>query len=107
MYTNVHTPKRVQTHGKHVPVYVLTYYSNLENHKLCVCVELSGLTLTLVMVGKTGVTGAYAFLFLYTSELFPTVVRNMAVGATSMASHLGSTVSPYIAFMGQCVCVSP
>ena len=82
----------------------------LENHKLCVCVcvcvELSGLTLTLVMVGKTGVTGAFGFLYLYMTELFPTVVRNMALGATSMASHVGSTVSPYIAFMGQCVCVS-
>ncbi|XP_067103419.1 organic cation/carnitine transporter 2-like [Osmerus mordax] len=62
--------------------------------------ELSGLTLILVMVGKTGVTGAFGFLYLYMMELFPTVVRNMALGATSMASRVGSTVSPYIAFMG-------
>ncbi|XP_062333074.1 organic cation/carnitine transporter 2-like [Osmerus eperlanus] len=62
--------------------------------------ELSGLTLTLVMVGKTGVTGAFCFLYLYMMELFPTVVRNMALGVISMASHVGSTVSPYIAFMG-------
>ncbi|KAJ8015162.1 hypothetical protein DPEC_G00023280 [Dallia pectoralis] len=58
------------------------------------------LSVTLVMIGKTGVAGAFGFLYLYSTELFPTVVRNMALGATSMSSRIGSTVSPYIAYMG-------
>uniref|UniRef100_A0A8C7P2V3 Major facilitator superfamily (MFS) profile domain-containing protein n=1 Tax=Oncorhynchus mykiss TaxID=8022 RepID=A0A8C7P2V3_ONCMY len=62
--------------------------------------DMHALSLTLVMIGKTGVTGAFGFLYLYGTELFPTVVRNMALGATSMASRVGSTVSPYIAYMG-------
>ncbi|XP_010896799.2 solute carrier family 22 member 5 isoform X2 [Esox lucius] len=61
--------------------------------------DLHALYTTLVMIGKTGVTGAFGFLYLYSTELFPTVVRNMALGATSMSSRLGSTVSPYIAYM--------
>ncbi|XP_029590282.1 solute carrier family 22 member 5 isoform X1 [Salmo trutta] len=62
--------------------------------------DMHVLSLILVMIGKTGVTGAFGFLYLYSTELFPTVVRNMALGAISMASRVGSTVSPYIAYMG-------
>ncbi|XP_071754948.1 solute carrier family 22 member 4-like [Centroberyx gerrardi] len=62
--------------------------------------DLPIVTLTLVMIGKIAVTGAFGFLYLYTTELFPTVVRNMALGSLSMASRVGSTVSPYIAFIG-------
>ncbi|XP_048087268.1 solute carrier family 22 member 5-like isoform X1 [Alosa alosa] len=62
--------------------------------------ELSALTVTLAMTGKLVVTGAYAFVYFYTMELFPTVVRNMGLGVTSMAARIGSIVSPYIAYIG-------
>ncbi|XP_038867803.1 solute carrier family 22 member 4-like [Salvelinus namaycush] len=61
--------------------------------------DLHALSLTLVMIGKMDVTGAFGFLYLYGTERFPTVVYNMALGATSMATRIGSTVSPYIAYM--------
>ncbi|XP_048087674.1 solute carrier family 22 member 5-like [Alosa alosa] len=62
--------------------------------------DLNTLTTTLAMVGKTCITGAYGFLYLYCTELFPTVVRNMGLGVTSMASRFGSTIAPYVAYMG-------
>ncbi|KAL2077660.1 hypothetical protein ACEWY4_027164 [Coilia grayii] len=62
--------------------------------------ELHALTTTLVMIGKTCVTGAFGFLYLYCTELFRTVVRNMGLGVTSMASRIGSTISPYVAYIG-------
>ncbi|XP_030621385.1 solute carrier family 22 member 5-like [Chanos chanos] len=62
--------------------------------------ELNVLILTLIMTGKSGVSGAFAFVYLYATELFPTVVRNMGLGATSMASRIGSLCSPYIAYIG-------
>ncbi|XP_076147936.1 solute carrier family 22 member 4-like [Alosa pseudoharengus] len=62
--------------------------------------ELNALTITLVMAGKSCITGAFGFLYLYCTELFPTVVRNMGLGVTSMASRIGSTVSPYVAYIG-------
>ncbi|KAL2077661.1 hypothetical protein ACEWY4_027165 [Coilia grayii] len=62
--------------------------------------ELNALTVTLAMIGKLVVTGAFSFVYVYSTELFPTVVRNMGLGVTSMASRIGSTVSPYIAYIG-------
>ncbi|XP_036407737.1 solute carrier family 22 member 4-like [Megalops cyprinoides] len=63
--------------------------------------ELNILVLTLVMTGKTGITAAFCFVYMYGTELFPTVVRNMGLGATSMASRIGSGTSPYIAHIGK------
>ncbi|XP_063046751.1 organic cation/carnitine transporter 2-like [Engraulis encrasicolus] len=62
--------------------------------------ELNALTVTLAMIGKTTTAGAYGFLYFYGTELFPTVVRNMGLGVSSMASRIGSTVSPYVAYIG-------
>ncbi|XP_062380663.1 organic cation/carnitine transporter 2-like isoform X2 [Sardina pilchardus] len=62
--------------------------------------ELNALTITLAMAGKSCITGGFSFLYLYCTELFPTVVRNMGLGVTSMASRIGSTVAPYVAYMG-------
>ncbi|XP_066470743.1 solute carrier family 22 member 4 [Tiliqua scincoides] len=58
------------------------------------------LSVTLVMLGKFGITSAFSMLYVYTAELYPTVVRNMAVGATSMSSRVGSIIAPYFVFLG-------
>ncbi|XP_044083904.1 solute carrier family 22 member 5 isoform X1 [Neovison vison] len=54
----------------------------------------------LVMVGKFGVTAAFSMVYVYTAELYPTVVRNMGVGVSSTASRLGSILSPYFVYLG-------
>ncbi|XP_063045922.1 organic cation/carnitine transporter 2-like [Engraulis encrasicolus] len=61
---------------------------------------LSGLTITLAMMGRLVVTGAYTFVYLYSTELLPTVVRNMGLGVFSMAARIGSASSPYVAHIG-------
>ncbi|CAH2277013.1 solute carrier family 22 member 5 [Pelobates cultripes] len=62
--------------------------------------ELGILSIVLVMLGKFGVTSAFSMVYVYTAELYPTVVRNMGVGASSMASRLGSIISPYFVYLG-------
>ncbi|XP_015973899.1 solute carrier family 22 member 5 isoform X2 [Rousettus aegyptiacus] len=62
--------------------------------------ELYYLATALVMVGKFGVTAAFAMVYVYTAELYPTVVRNMGVGVSSTASRLGSILSPYFVYLG-------
>ncbi|RMB96805.1 hypothetical protein DUI87_26872 [Hirundo rustica rustica] len=63
--------------------------------------ELYVLSVGLVMLGKFGVTAAFSMLYVYNVELYPTQVRNMAVGATSTASRLGSIISPYFVYLGE------
>ncbi|XP_054245000.1 solute carrier family 22 member 4 isoform X2 [Indicator indicator] len=58
------------------------------------------LSIGLVMLGKFGITAAFSMLYVYNVELYPTLVRNMAVGATSMASRLGSIIAPYFVYLG-------
>ncbi|XP_023594774.1 solute carrier family 22 member 4 [Trichechus manatus latirostris] len=58
------------------------------------------LSIGLVMLGKFGITSAFSMLYVFTAELYPTLVRNMAVGITSMASRVGSIIAPYFVYLG-------
>ncbi|XP_054999833.1 solute carrier family 22 member 4 [Sorex araneus] len=62
--------------------------------------EYSSLSIGLVMLGKFGITSAFSMLYVFTAELYPTLVRNMAVGVTSMASRVGSIIAPYFVYLG-------
>ncbi|KAM6475147.1 organic cation/carnitine transporter 2-like [Liasis olivaceus] len=62
--------------------------------------HLSVLSIILVMTGKFGITASFSMVYVYTAELYPTVVRNMGVGASSMASRIGSILSPYFVYLG-------
>ncbi|KAK4294229.1 hypothetical protein Pmani_033131 [Petrolisthes manimaculis] len=50
----------------------------------------------LSLVGKMGVTASFSLLFVYTSELFPTHHRSLALGACGMLGRVGSIISPYV-----------
>uniref|UniRef100_G3QCI4 Solute carrier family 22 member 21 n=1 Tax=Gasterosteus aculeatus aculeatus TaxID=481459 RepID=G3QCI4_GASAC len=55
--------------------------------------------MTLEMLGKFAVTAAFAIVYAYTAEIYPTVVRNTALGACSMASRIGSVIAPYFIYL--------
>ncbi|KAK9689055.1 hypothetical protein RND81_09G032000 [Saponaria officinalis] len=50
--------------------------------------------------GIFGMAGTYNLLFIYTVELFPTVVRNAALGCTTQASQMGAILAPFVVVMG-------
>ncbi|KAM8973947.1 solute carrier family 22 member 4-like [Pelodytes ibericus] len=62
--------------------------------------DLQIVSTILVMVGKFGVTAAFNMVYVYTAELYPTVIRNMGVGVGSMSSRVGSVISPYFVYLG-------
>ena len=64
---------------------------------MCTISEYQWMTTALAMVGKLGVSSSFAIIYLYTAELYPTVLRNFGVGSGSMFARAGSMVSPYIA----------
>jgi OCT family organic cation transporter-like MFS transporter 4/5 len=54
------------------------------------------LIVSLAMTGKFLIAGTFALAYLYTAELFPTPVRNVAVGGASTFARIGSMSAPYI-----------
>lgn len=53
------------------------------------------------MMGKFAVSTAFAVVYAYTAELYPTVLRNTALGACSMASRIGSITAPYFIYLSK------
>jgi len=53
--------------------------------------------LCLALVGKAGTSAGFAVVFVYTAEMFPTAIRNSAVGLCSTAARIGAIGAPFIA----------
>ncbi|KAG8439199.1 hypothetical protein GDO86_005425 [Hymenochirus boettgeri] len=54
----------------------------------------------LLIMGKLCVTAAYSMAYVYTAELYPTVIRNTGIGIGSVFSRVGSIISPYFVYLG-------
>lgn len=50
----------------------------------------------IVLFGKSCIAGSFAVIYNYTAELFPTVVRNTALGIGSMCARLSGALTPLI-----------
>ncbi|TRY54098.1 hypothetical protein DNTS_031149 [Danionella cerebrum] len=61
---------------------------------------LEPLALALEMAGKFGFTMSFSVVYIYTTELYPTVLRNLGMGICSSAARLGSITAPYIIYLG-------
>ena len=53
--------------------------------------------LIVMSIGKVGIVGVFAIIYLQTAELFPTIVRSTAFGSCSIISRIGSMLAPVIA----------
>lgn len=53
--------------------------------------------LAVAMLGKSGISGGWAAVQVYSAELFPTVARNVGVAASAMMGRVGGIVAPQIA----------
>lgn len=52
------------------------------------------------VLGIFGMAGTYNLLFVYAMELFPTVVRNAALGCAAQMAQLGALLAPLVVVMG-------
>ncbi|PIA50843.1 hypothetical protein AQUCO_01200251v1 [Aquilegia coerulea] len=52
------------------------------------------------VLGIFGMAGTYNLLYIYTAELFPTVVRNAALGCATQAAQMGAILAPLVVVMG-------
>lgn len=54
------------------------------------------MTIVLAMVGKFGITASYGIIYLAAAEVFPTVIRNIGMGVSSMSARIGGIMAPLI-----------
>ena len=55
--------------------------------------------LVLSMLGKLGVSAAFAMVYPLSTELYPTVLRNVGLAVSSTGGKVGGFVAPYINLM--------
>ena len=72
---------------------------------LCMFLQLQGgyyvaAISTTALGGRFCISAAYAVLYLYSAELFPTVVRNAGMGISSFSARIGGMVAPFIVLSG-------
>jgi sugar phosphate permease len=59
----------------------------------------SAVATTIVMIGKFLIASSFAIVYNYSAELFPTVVRNSAMGLGSMCARLSGAMTPLITLL--------
>lgn len=57
--------------------------------------NLEIITITLAMLGKLAITSSYGTIYIFSAEQFPTVIRNVGMGAASTAARVGGILAPY------------
>ena len=55
----------------------------------------------LALIGKAAVVSCFCIIFLYSSEVFPTVIRTVGVGSCTFFGRLGSLLAPQVLLLGE------
>lgn len=63
---------------------------------LVALIENTWLVVSLFLLGKLGVTSAFATSYVHTAEMIPTVIRSIGVGSASTVARLGALVAPFV-----------
>lgn len=70
---------------------ILLVLPDIENIKM-----LKDIQMFVALLGRLCVSSVFVAVIIHCSELFPTVIRNIAIGSSSTCAHIGSTLAPYL-----------
>lgn len=90
--------------GTSMNVFNISYISLSKSRLQYYALFLLGMTvvaISLEMMGKFALTITYTIVYMYTTELYPTVLRNTALGVCSMAARIGGIIAPYFAYLSK------
>lgn len=62
--------------------------------------NMESVILVFAIIGQVGAFGAFVNTYLFTSEIFPTVIRNSAMGMCSMFGRTGGFMAPFVVNIG-------
>ena len=54
------------------------------------------LSVVFAMLGKAGATMAFSDIYIFTSEIVPTEVRNTGMGTSSFCARISGMAAPYV-----------
>uniref|UniRef100_A0A3Q1FJV2 Solute carrier family 22 member 7-like n=1 Tax=Acanthochromis polyacanthus TaxID=80966 RepID=A0A3Q1FJV2_9TELE len=78
----------------------LSQITSLLGTGLCLFINMfSAVRTTVAVLGKSMSEASFVVIFLYTTELYPTVVRQNGLGYTSVLARLGVSISPLIVLL--------
>ena len=55
----------------------------------------------LATMGKFFITATFAVIYVFSGELFPTVIRNLGMGVVSFTNRTGGVLAPFVVLMGE------
>ncbi|XP_038058237.1 organic cation transporter protein-like [Patiria miniata] len=64
-------------------------------------VPLGAGRVAVAMIGKFASTAAFNHVYIYSSELYPTVIRSIGMGASSMTARISGVLCPIILILGK------
>ncbi|XP_077995054.1 organic cation transporter protein-like [Glandiceps talaboti] len=61
--------------------------------------DLLGLKITIVLLGKFGITGAFGTIYVWAPELYPTLLRNMGLAVFAFWASVGGIIAPLTVYL--------
>ncbi len=58
------------------------------------------MVVTMTTLGKVAISASFTVIYLHSSEIFPTSIRNTGMGLMAITSRMGGIASPYFASLG-------
>merc|ERR1711879_55538 len=63
---------------------------------VCMLLSPGVATLAAATIGRFGIVASFGIIFVYAAELFPTVVRSVAMGLSSTSARVGGVAAPMV-----------
>ncbi|XP_038058414.1 organic cation transporter protein-like [Patiria miniata] len=90
----------IQKFGRRLPLFLYLFVGGVAC-LITIFIEPGAARATVAMVGKFAISGSFNIIYIYSVELYPTPVRSMGMGMSSMSARLSGVIAPVILILGK------